>query len=75
MITGNKSIPSHELKSVISKQLARGSPKHKADQIRVVVENYYKKQGYFLPVANVTAGGKAIYINIIEVKLERPFCF
>lgn len=74
-ITGNKSIPACALKQVISKYLSKGVTTADAVHIRNAIENYYKKQGYLLPVAYVTVNAKTISIKIIEGEIRDAIIF
>lgn len=65
-ITGNKSITSAQLNSVISPYLKGGITSSKAETIKNAVEDYYNKQGYLLPLAYVQVNENSLSVRIIE---------
>lgn len=70
IIQGNNSISTCKLKSAIAPYLTGGVSSDETPQIKNAVENYYKKQGYLLPVANVQISGDTVSVQVIEGSIE-----
>ena len=73
IITGNKHIETAKIKSFIAPYLSKGISAKEAKRVTSDIENYYRDQGYFLPVAHIDVAESVLKVTIIEGKIKNVF--
>jgi hemolysin activation/secretion protein len=70
IVTGNKSVSTEAINTVIEPYLKGGVTRKEAQEITDEVENLYIDDGYFLPVAHLHIEGTTLKIAVVEGKIR-----